>query len=256
MIIIQFSIHMKKINYIFFYQNTQMNLIQQIKKITPEFLYKFLRYIYMFILYDIKYILVGFKLSFQKHIKMYEMIFIFPKMSYKRLGNYFFNYEKYEIYLISKYINKNATILELGGCIGVVSNKINSLIINKKNHIVLEPNIHICNFLLQNKKLNNSFFEVENTIISKNESVDFFVYEDVLWSSVYVRDNILNKKISIKTTSVENLKNKYKLIFDTLVMDIEGGELDLLTDNSFINNFKSMFIEFHPDIYGNVGQEK
>ena len=233
-----------------------MNHLQHIKKFIPKFLYKILRYIYIFIIYDIKYIFTGFLLSFQKNIKMYEMIFIFPEMSFKRLGNYFFNYEKYEIYLITKYLNTNATILELGGCIGVVSNKVNSLIINKKNHVVLEPNINICNFLLQNKKLNNSNFEVENTIISNKETVDFFVYEDILWSSVYIRENKLNKKVTINTTNVENLKNKYNLIFDTLIMDIEGGELDLLTDNAFINNFKSIFIEFHLDIYGITGYIK
>jgi FkbM family methyltransferase len=233
-----------------------MVVLNTIKYFIPKLLYKPIRIIYLFIFYDIKYFITGFFLSFNKYIRIYKLSFLFPKMSYYRLGNYFFNYEKNEIFLISKHLNSNAVVLELGGCIGVVSNKLNSLLFNKMNHVVLEPNIIVSEFLTKNREINNSSYFIENTVISNDKFIDFFIYDDVLWSSFFNRNTKLDKKISIETTNIISLKNKYNLIFDTLVLDIEGAELELLIDNSFINNFISVFVEFHRDVYGNIGYEK
>jgi hypothetical protein len=52
-------------------------------------------------------------------------------------------YETFEQYLILKYIKPNDIVLEIGARYGIVSNTINLLLDNKKNHIVVEPDLEV-----------------------------------------------------------------------------------------------------------------
>jgi len=223
------------------------------KKITPGKLYNFIRFFYIGIFYSIPYFIVGFFLSFNRHMNLYDQAFVFPKMSYYELGNHFYNYEKYEIKLVDEFIKKDDIVLELGGCLGVVSNKINSKLDVKKNHVVLEPNPVIAEYLKENKIINKSEFSIEQSVISQESQIEFNIYKDILWSSSFDRDNILVEKIKVNGISLTDLQAKYKLRFNVLIVDIEGGELELLRTSDFLANFNLLIIEFHGDILGDIG---
>jgi len=62
-------------------------------------------------------------------------------------------YETFEQYLILKYIKPNDIFLEIGARYGIVSNTINLLLNNKKNHIVVEPDLEVIQALKKIKKL-------------------------------------------------------------------------------------------------------
>jgi hypothetical protein len=65
-----------------------------------------------------------------------------------------------------KYIEPNDIVLELGGRYGTVSGVINYKLINKTNHIVVEPDEKIIPALTKNKELNNSKYQIFPKIIS------------------------------------------------------------------------------------------
>ena len=78
-------------------------------------------------------------------------VYGFKIVSPKKIDNYYFAnlnakfnsfiLEKYEVnekVLIEKYLDQNDVVLELGGCIGVISNLITRIINNNGAHVVLE----------------------------------------------------------------------------------------------------------------------
>lgn len=161
-------------------------------------------------------------------------------------------YEKEEINMIlgiPRYEFEKLSILELGGCLGVVSVISNNLLIDKNNHVVIEANPELIPILIHNKKKNNSHFKIENCIISdKKNDTKFKVYDKVVAGSAHRLDNReKNPRVySIKNKTLKSLVNKYCL-FDCLIIDIEGGELDFLIENSdyIKKNVKYIIIEIH-----------
>jgi hypothetical protein len=62
-------------------------------------------------------------------------------------------YETFEQYLMLKYIKPTDIVLEIGARYGIVSNTINLLLNNKKNHVVVEPDLEVIPALKKIKKL-------------------------------------------------------------------------------------------------------
>ena len=162
-------------------------------------------------------------------------------------------YEKEEINMILSTIPhklfKDLNVIEIGGCLGVVSVISNHLLVNKKNHVIIEANPELLPILEFNKKINNSCFNIEHCIISKNDnSTKFKVYDKVVAGSAHRRDNReSNERIyNVKNKTLESLVNKY-CTFDCIIIDIEGGELDFLIENTdyIRNQVKYIIIEIH-----------
>jgi FkbM family methyltransferase len=158
---------------------------------------------------------------------------IFPKKNTSSLfvGSLFFGLsEEDEKLSLDKYLNSDAVVLELGGCLGVISCYINDKLTNKENHIVLEANPNLIPYLEKNRELNNHFFKVKNKVISEFDFIDFFVAKSIHSSSLISETH---EKHIIEGISIMNLQKETALIFNTLVMDIEGGELELILKTNF-----------------------
>jgi FkbM family methyltransferase len=225
-----------------------MTMKKTLKKILPS---KFLAVIINIYLKILPYKLVGFFLNIKmRNIKMEKFLIKFPKTSNKNTGKYFFNvYENNERSLIKKYLNSNSKVLELGGCVGVVSNVINDILNNKSNHIVLEANLDLIPFLLYNKEINKAQFQILNVVLSQKKESAFYISENIL-SSSNSYDPFSDKKI-VKCLSFEQIQSKYSISFDTLIMDIEGAEYDVLMEINY-DKLKLIIVEFHPNIIGNI----
>jgi len=191
-----------------------------------------------------QYLIGNYYILFRQPVKIFNSKYFFPKNTRSiELGGYFFgNYEKEEKYLIDKYIEIEDTVIELGGNVGVISNQINRKLKNKQKHLVFEPNPNLIYYLEINKKINKSNFEIIEGVISKNEKIEFFISNNILSSSTKIKSNNL---IYPKCFNLNELIEKYKTKFNTLVMDIEGGEIDLIK-NFNLFNFSKLIIEFHP----------
>ena len=175
----------------------------------------------------------GFKLSVPK--KHTSPLFV---------GSLFFGLsEEDEKHCIDKYLPIDGKILELGGCLGVISCYINKRLKNSSDHIVLEANSDLIPYLEENKDLNNCSFTVFNAIISENNHVDFFISNSIHSSSFLKKSKI---KRNVKGIKIKELQEKCDIKFDTLIMDIEGGEYELLTNTDFnLLSIKTIIFEAH-----------
>lgn len=114
--------------------------------------------------------------------------------------------------LCANYLFGNEKILEIRGNIGTTTLFMASILNNYNfnndiNLVTVEPNANMSNKLEENKKINNFNFHIETSILT---------------------NKISNPEVT--TITYEELKNKYNIIFDTLVIDCDGGLYNILHD--------------------------
>jgi len=184
--------------------------------------------------------------------------FYYPK-NITSLGfrsRFFFDiYEIEERELIKKYISEGDRILELGGCIGVVSCIANRILKDPHDHVVVEANPELIPTLNKNKELNMCGFIIEHCIIGSSRYCDFFVHELIVGGSGKRKTK---RKIEIVSRSLNELLEKHGN-FSVLLIDIEGGEYNFIMENKeAIRNFSKIIIEQHDFIIGpkKVGELK
>ena len=160
-------------------------------------------------------------------------------------------YESNERRLILKYIEPSLPVIELGGSLGIVSKLISSILDNKAKHIIVEANPNIIdackiNALIERRK--HSTFIVNRAIAYGREKVNFYISDNEVCSKI-VNDGSHNSEI--ETTNLSKLVKKY--IDNTeyvLVMDIEGGEVDVfINDNEVLKKCSFAIVEIHPEIF-------
>jgi FkbM family methyltransferase len=135
-------------------------------------------------------------------------------------------YDEYPEQLMAvKYIKGNEKVLELGGNIGR-----NSLIIgyllnkcNNNNFVTLESDTEISVKLKHNRDINKLDFFVENMALSKRNLIQ------TGWNTI-VSDEQLEGYKKVNTITLDELRAKYKIAFDTLVLDCEGAFYYILVD--------------------------
>lgn len=169
----------------------------------------------------------------------------FDKTDYVFRGRFAFNsYEREEARYLAQYLHPDAKVLELGACLGYVSCLTNKILKNKTQHVVLEANPSLVPAIALNKRENSCCFHIENTIISTIDENDFYVHELIVGGSAKRKTE---NKITVQGTTFSKIAVKYGFDFDVLIMDIEGGELDLLRNfKDDIGKFNTIFVELHP----------
>lgn len=153
-------------------------------------------------------------------------------------------YEEEESRYLSKHLPPNARVLELGSCLGYVSCLTNKLLNDNSQHVVLEANPNLIPWIEKNKAENNCGFSIANCIVSENARNAFYLHDLIVGGSAKRKTA---REIEIEGVSFEDLRKKHSIDFDTLVMDIEGGELNLLRNHKAdIAQFNQIFMEVHP----------
>lgn len=160
-------------------------------------------------------------------------------------GRYFWKtYEQREAEYIEKFLDPSATILELGGCIGVISCLANSKLADRRKHVVIEANPLLIPYLTINRNRNECLYSIVNTIITTGKRTKFYIHNLIVGGSQLRKTD---RSIFLPSTTIRKLEKKHKLSFDTLVMDIEGAEKKFIEEfQNDLKNFKTLFIEFHP----------
>ena len=187
--------------------------------------------------------------EFNKYISKYKF--------YDENNNLINHYENEldEQYFAYKYIKQDDIVLELGGRYGTVSVIINSLINNKTNQVVIEPDTNIINALTKNRDDNNSNFIIVNKFISnKNKKL----INDGYGTRIVDIDNPEHsEELSLQIT-YQQFKIMYPLKFNVLIADCEGCfyEFILMLGDDLNNYNKIMYEEDQPEIcdYSKVKQ--
>lgn len=153
-------------------------------------------------------------------------------------------YEKQERRFLKDFLPKDATVLELGACLGIVSCITNRLLEHPERHVVVEANPTLIPIIETNRDRNQCQFKIENCMISNRKTNEFFIGKSILMSS---NRRQTTQQITVKGCSIPDLEQKHNLRFDILFMDIEGGELSVLRENKAkLPDFRVIFMETHP----------
>ena len=95
-------------------------------------------------------------------------------------------YEKPEREAVLHYLQPHWSVIELGGCIGVVSCITNKLLENPANHLVLEVNPLVLPFLKSNRDANGCAFQImDKALAYGSDTVTFQPLSDFWGNSLY-----------------------------------------------------------------------
>ena len=191
------------------------------------------------------------KIIYRNEFKIFIDRNCLPKKIRKLLFYKFSKYEKEEIKLIElANFNKNNNILELGSSIGITS-----LYLKKKigegKLFCIEPNPHAYKCLLKNLQLNKFNVKCYNKVanITYSELYFYINNNNYLSSSIIENKKSQNNDVSkIKIHSIDINEIIFKELINTLVVDIEGFELNIYKNINY-KTINSIIIELHPQIY-------
>lgn len=148
-----------------------------------------------------------------------------------------FNEELPEQKMAVRYLTGTEKVLEIGGNIGRNSLIIASILQDNSNFVTLECDLNIANQLIENRDLNNFKFYVENSALSNRRLIQKG------WDTI-PSDTLIEGYSWVNTITLDNLKNKYNIEFDTLVLDCEGAFYYILMDMpEILNNIKLIIME-------------
>ena len=148
-----------------------------------------------------------------------------------------FNSELPEQMMAINYITGNEKVLEIGGNIGRNSLIIASLLNDSKNLVTLESDAEIALNLTENRDINNLSFHIESKALSKRKLIQKG------WDTM-ISDELLPGYKKVNTITLEEINNKYNIMFDTLVIDCEGAFYYILLDMpEILNNINLIIME-------------
>ncbi|WP_165585316.1 FkbM family methyltransferase [Roseococcus sp. SYP-B2431] len=160
-------------------------------------------------------------------------------------------YELPERLLLWRYLRRGATVLELGGCLGVVSCLVNTRLRDPRRHVVVEANPALLPWLEANRARNRARFEIEDGVIGRREGERAFWAGEAIVSGSASFRHAGTQPVPVRGRRLEELEARHGLSFDTLLLDIEGGEAEFLRDHpALLARARLVVVEFHPMFIG------
>ena len=112
-----------------------------------------------------------------------------------------------------------------------------SILQNDTNLVTLECDSGISNQLTENRDLNNLKFHIESSALSNRKLIQRG------WDTI-PSETLIEGYNWVNTITLENLKTKYDIEFDTLVLDCEGAFYYILMDMpEILNNINLIIME-------------
>ena len=134
-----------------------------------------------------------------------------------------FEHEFPEQKMSVKFLTGDESVLEIGGNIGRNTLVISSILKDDTKLVSIECDIDNYNKLNENKILNGKRFHTELCALSKNK----LIQKD--WDTL-PSDVLLDGYKWVNTITLQDFREKYKIQFDTLVLDCEGAFYYILLD--------------------------
>lgn len=139
--------------------------------------------------------------------------------------------------MTTMFLKGDEKILEIGSNIGRNSLIIGTILNDSKNLVTLETNESDFYITCKNKENNNLNFQCVNAALSKRKLIQ------KNWDTI-PSDVLLDGYKNVTIISYEELVNKTKVVFDTLVLDCEGAFYYILLDEpNILNNINLIIME-------------
>ncbi|WP_299614166.1 FkbM family methyltransferase [uncultured Tateyamaria sp.] len=164
-------------------------------------------------------------------------------------------YEGEEITGALAVVQPGDRVLELGAGLGVVGAVIAK---NAMPDAVLsfEANPNLIPHIKALHRLNSleDVMEVRHQVVTAGpdqpDTITFHLRTSYLGSSLIQHEHRRTTPVEVPTVPYNDVINAFQP--DVLIMDIEGGELDLLR-HANLRGIRAIVLEFHPDVYGKSG---
>ena len=163
----------------------------------------------------------------------------------------FGEYEAGERELIRQFLRADDRVIELGGCIGVLSCLVNSQLIWRNNHLVVEANPELIPLLRRHRELNRASFQIEECAVSTDPEVTFALHRLMTQSGIFAQGD--TRQIRVRGRSLADLHDSHGP-FNALLMDVGGSELEILKSSSdLLLEYRLVIIELHKEPLGIEG---
>ncbi|WP_424135877.1 hypothetical protein [Roseomonas chloroacetimidivorans] len=140
----------------------------------------------------------------------------------------------------------DSTLLDMGGCLGVVSCLANRRLRDPRRHVVVEANPALLPTLRANRDRNGAQFTIRHGIIGGDGR--FWPGGNIVAGSAY---RPRGAPISVPVLDPDAIEAEHDLRFDAYVMDIEGGEIEFIaTQAARLARARFVLLEFHPAFTG------
>lgn len=160
-------------------------------------------------------------------------------------------YEADEINFAKKYLSDEDSVVEVGGGIGYMSTYCIKHI-GIKQYCVVEADPRLIDVIRTNQKLNgvdgNKGVKIINKVIANvSGNVDFYISER-FWASSTYEVQQKGRFVNLETISFAEIVEAEQRAPTALIMDIEGGEIDIEPDAYC--HFDKIIMEIHPAVVG------
>ncbi len=162
-------------------------------------------------------------------------------------------YELPERRAIAKHLDPELPVIELGGCMGVVSCIANRRLARTEAHVVVEANPLAIPLIAHNAKLNRCPFRVVNAAIAYLEPETTF-YPNGVTLTNRLDGPAVGQAVVVANRTLGSLAAEHGFSAFTLICDIEGYEYDLLLrEPEAVEEARMVIIETHERY---IGSEK
>ena len=144
-----------------------------------------------------------------------------------------------ETLMASHWLKGHEKVLEIGGNIGRNSLIIGKLLKDSRNLVTMECGQNFADQLEINRDTNNLHFHIEKAALSKRKLIQKG------WTvSESLSEDIPEGYELVKTITLPELRAKYPIKFDTLVLDCEGAFYTIVLDYpEILDNIKLVIVE-------------
>ena len=150
------------------------------------------------------------------------------------------NDEYQEQLMFVMYINPDDCVLEIGGNIGRTSCVIGKILNDSRKLLVIETDPNFVSMLEDNRNINSLNFAIEGSAISKVP----LIQNQSITKPIILNETIPENWKIINTISWNDLKNKYNMNFNVLVVDCEGALYYILKEEpNFLVGIETIIIK-------------
>jgi len=162
------------------------------------------------------------------------------------------HYERMERSAVQKFVDPSIPVIELGGFIGVVACYTNSILSAPEQHIVVEANPSAVPLLTRNRELNNCHFKIIHSAISYG--MDPTVKFNLAELGSRINGNLTDQYVEVETLTLSNLVKSSGMEHFTLICDIEGTEVEVISNdiNILAEQAVVIIMEIHTDFLENL----
>jgi FkbM family methyltransferase len=163
-------------------------------------------------------------------------------------------YEGSEIRFVNKYITTDFDVVELGGSIGIVASYIGKKLKGKKKIVSVEAFPSFAKIIERNLNVNHiSQYKVIPKAIAANKGYVYFTNDLGLNITGVTSLTPTNDTIKVEATSLSDVLSENNISNYSLVVDIEGAEVELLLDDvKSLDTCNLLILETHETTYKGV----